>query len=151
MSFTFQLFCDCFCTGVRLGCGKNMKWPVFENKMLREIFICKTGRQVENSAWWGHLQFTCHKRMTEWHYTWRRCRLLSICVMHFLRHSFSYCLKGEVSSHNCFSQHVCAFEFYWRFSVFQLNGDDIGSALSKQIVHYNIHTSLFDIVVSDCL
>jgi len=30
-----------------------------------------------------------------------------------------------------------------------LNGDDIASALSKQIVHYNIHTSLFDIVVSE--
>ncbi|KDR22110.1 steroidogenic acute regulatory protein-like isoform X2 [Zootermopsis nevadensis] len=32
--------------------------------------------------------------------------------------------------------------------IILLNGDDIVSALSKQIVHYNIHTSLFDIVMA---
>ncbi|XP_069684917.1 steroidogenic acute regulatory protein-like isoform X2 [Periplaneta americana] len=32
--------------------------------------------------------------------------------------------------------------------IILLNGDDIISALSKQVVHYNIHTSLFDIVMS---
>jgi hypothetical protein len=57
------------CGTCSFGLWEEHEMTCIENKMLREIFICKTGRQMENIAWWRHLQFICHKRMPEWHYT----------------------------------------------------------------------------------